>query len=228
METAITEGELMANQETTTREQQQTKSSQGGELARSQRQAGTQTYNPLGLSLTPLELLGLNPFMLMRRMTEDIERTLGSSGQNAGADSRAIWAPAMEVLEREGALIVRAELPGLKPEEVKVEVRDGALLIEGERKQEIEKDEAGFHRTERRYGRFSRIIALPDTADAEKAEARFENGVLEVTVPVSRPSHKQIPIRSGAAGSSSQSGAAGGSAQSGAAGSSSSGGSRQG
>ena len=116
------------------------------------------------------------------------------SGSNNGDTS--LWTPAIEVSQRDGQYVVHAELPGLKPEDVKVEVLDDALVIEGERKYEHEEDRGGVHRTERRYGRFYRAIPLPEGANADQARARFENGVLEVMIPVSQQQsdRRQIPV----------------------------------
>lgn len=108
----------------------------------------------------------------------------------------AAWAPTIEISERENEMVVCAELPGLKPEDVKVEVTDDALVIEGERKQEHEEKQGGRWHSERRYGQFHRTIPLPEGAKSEQARADFKNGELQVTVPVERPNSKrrQIPI----------------------------------
>jgi HSP20 family protein len=93
-----------------------------------------------------------------------------------------VWSPDVEVEQREGKLLVRVDLPGMDRKDVKLEVTDEALTIEGERKQTIEKEEKGYYRTERSYGRFSRTIALPEGADPNTAKAEFKNGVLEVAM----------------------------------------------
>jgi HSP20 family protein len=88
-------------------------------------------------------------------------------------------------------------LPGLKPEEMKVEVTDDAIVIEGERRHETEGKEGGRWHSERRYGHFYRAIPLPDGADADQIRAEFRNGELHVTVPVqqSQSKRRQIPIK---------------------------------
>jgi HSP20 family protein len=123
----------------------------------------------------------------------------GDGGQERQNTGDIVWAPAVEVSEREGNYVVRAELPGLKPEDVKLEIENDALVLQGERKVEREEDKGGVHRTEIRYGRFYRSIPLPEGANVAQARARFENGVLEVTVPVpeEKLQRKQIPIQSG-------------------------------
>jgi HSP20 family protein len=92
---------------------------------------------------------------------------------------------------------VHAELPGLKPEDVKVELTDNALVIQGERKYEHEENKSGVYRSERRYGQFYREIPLPQGANAEQVKAQFNNGVLEVTLPVPEPTsnRRRIPVQ---------------------------------
>jgi len=95
--------------------------------------------------------------------------------------------------------VVRAELAGLKPDDVKLEIENDALVLHGERKYEREEEKGGVRRTEMRYGRFYRTIPLPEGANPDQARAKYENGVLEVTIPVSEPKNqrKQIPIQTG-------------------------------
>ncbi len=177
------------------------------------------------LGLAPSEFFRMNPFSLLGRMTEEMDRVFGEFGVNRGNTGQAIWAPPIEVSENDGKYTVRAELPGMKPEEVKVEVQDGALVIEGERKFEKQEDRGGVYRSERRYGRFFRTIPLPEGANPEQANAKFENGVLEVTLPVEqqKENRRQIPVQSaashsgngGSSGTSSSSGSSSGSSASG-------------
>jgi HSP20 family protein len=154
-------------------------------------------YAPLGFPLTPLDLF-FNPFSLMRRMTEELDRSFGQS-ERAQASTGAVWAPAIEVSERDGKCVVRVELAGLKPEDVKLEITDDALVLQGERKVEREEDRGGIHRTEIRYGQFYRVVPLPEGAEADQVEAKFNHGVLEVTIPVSEPQsqRREIPIQTG-------------------------------
>ncbi|HEV8579241.1 MAG TPA: Hsp20/alpha crystallin family protein [Thermoanaerobaculia bacterium] len=117
-------------------------------------------------------------------------RTLGRAGQG-------VWYPEIEVREKDGNLVVHADLPGLRKEDVHVEVQDNALILQGERRQESEKSEEGFYRSERSYGRFYRAIPLPEGVNPDQAQANFKDGVLEVTIPVpERPSRgRKIDIR---------------------------------
>jgi HSP20 family protein len=139
-------------------------------------------------------LFSINPFALMRRFTEEMDRALGNMMPAAGEDR--LWAPAVEVKEMEGKLLVSAELPGLKKEDIKVEVTPESLVLEGERKQEKEEKKEGYYHSERSYGRFYRSIPLPKGAELDKASAAFNNGVLEVSVPIPKAEVKrrEIPV----------------------------------
>jgi HSP20 family protein len=145
--------------------------------------------------LDPFGFFDDNPFSLLRRMQREINRASPQSGGNTDTTLSA-WAPPVEVSYNNGNLVVSAELPGLSAEDVKIEVNNDVLSIEGERKVEEEKTEGGVHLTERRYGRFYRAIALPEGADVQKAKADFQNGVLRITVPVQQmqQNQRQIPI----------------------------------
>jgi HSP20 family protein len=159
-----------------------------------------------------------SPFALMRRMAEDMDRMFEGVGfgrgrfaprlwsdmpERFGEPELAVWAPEIEVFDREGEFVVRADLPGLKKEDVRVEVTENALILEGERRKEHEERREGFYRSERSYGRFSRAVPLPEGVDTEKVEAEFKDGVLEVRLPAPKrqsQQRRQIEIRSAEAG----------------------------
>jgi HSP20 family protein len=122
---------------------------------------------------------GLSPFSWMREMTREMDRVL--RGGTALTDG---WAPTVDIQQCNGTLTVTAELPGLQKEEVKVEITDEALIIEGERKREHKEDHEGYHRWERSYGHFYRSIPLPEGAKTDQAKAELDNGVLKVSMPV--------------------------------------------
>jgi HSP20 family protein len=93
------------------------------------------------------------------------------------------WAPAIDVFEKGDKLVVKAEVPGMKEDDIHVSVEGDMLTIRGEKKTESEVKEEDYYRSERSYGSFFRSVALPSTVDASKIEADYENGVLEVTLP---------------------------------------------
>jgi HSP20 family protein len=169
------------------------------------RQRGSGAIAAPGYFPSPSEFLD-NPFGVMRRMHEEMDRVFAhalggsmlSGGESSGSSGGlGTWAPVIEVREQANNLMVCAELPGLKPDEVHVELNDNALVIHGERRSEQSSTgEGGVHRSERRYGRFYRTVPLPEGVNAEDAKATFNHGVLEVTVPLPQQQsrRREIPI----------------------------------
>jgi HSP20 family molecular chaperone IbpA len=102
--------------------------------------------------------------------------------RTAGRASTSLWAPQLETFQRGDQFVVRADLPGLKKEDVNIEVTDDVLTIQGERRDEREEDREGYYRSERSYGSFYRVVPLPEGAISESAKAAFKDGVLEITV----------------------------------------------
>jgi HSP20 family protein len=186
---------------------QQPSSREGGE--RSGGLARREWFDPGALAGG---MFAATPFSLMRRMMEDLDRLFDDFGtrreqtqtgrrdlMRRSTEREVFWTPDVDVFERDGKLVVRADLPGLSPDDVRVEVEDGALTIEGERRQEREIEGAGTYHAERVYGMFRRVIPLPDGVDPESAEARFENGVLEVSIqlPAQKGRGKRVEIQQG-------------------------------
>ena len=144
-----------------------------------------------------------DPLSEMNRMFEDVFGSLmRRPGGRQGAQQLTEWAPAIDVVSKDGDLVVRAELPGVKKEDVDITLQDNVLTISGERKAEQEEERGGYYVRERRYGSFSRSLTLPQGLDESKVHARYENGVLEVRVEgaaaVQEP--KRIQIEGGQSG----------------------------
>ena len=113
--------------------------------------------------------------------TREIDRVFDAFfGQT---DQGRRWVPPMDLVEAEDHFVLKADLPGLAEGDVNIEVQDGTLTISGERKAEHEQREKGWYRIERSFGSFSRSLTLPDGVDADRIEASFADGVLEVHIP---------------------------------------------
>lgn len=147
---------------------------------------------------------GAQPFMLMQRMAEDMDRLFGQFGLGRTGFTRSpafeqpLWSPQVELFERGNNLVVRADLPGVKKEDLNIEVQDDMLTISGERRSEEEENREGFYRSERSYGSFYRSIPLPNEVKADQVNASFRDGVLEVTLPSPKQEErkaKKIEIR---------------------------------
>ncbi len=111
--------------------------------------------------------------------------------------THAAWMPPVEVEERDGKLFFRADLPGLARDDVKVELAEHMLTIEGERHESTREKADGYYRTERSYGHFARTLALPETVKTDSAVATFKDGVLEVSFEIEAPkvpATRQLPI----------------------------------
>ncbi|MHB1562089.1 MAG: Hsp20/alpha crystallin family protein [Isosphaeraceae bacterium] len=143
----------------------------------------------------------MSPFAVMRRFAREMNRLFEDFGLESGLHfprflSRghellrresglvpAEWSPRIDVQRRDGQFVVRADLPGMNKDDIKVEVTDDQVTIHGERKQEHKEEREGYRYSECSYGSFYRAIPLPEGAEGSKASAEFRNGVLEVTVP---------------------------------------------
>ena len=137
--------------------------------------------------------MGMSPFGrgrgfydLHSEMNRLLDETYGGLSRQPGGQQRAQqlteWAPAVDVLQRDGDLVVRAELPGVRPQDVEITVQDRVLTISGERREEHEEQRSGYYLRERKRGSFSRSMTLPEGVDEDRVRARYENGVLEVTI----------------------------------------------
>ena len=120
------------------------------------------------------------------------------------AQATAEWAPSMDVLPKDGDLVVRAVMPAVKPEDVEVAVHNGVLTISGERKVDEEEERAGYYVRELRHGSFQRSMILPEGVEEEKIHARYQDGILEVTLEgataAREPRRVQVEVSGGQQG----------------------------
>jgi HSP20 family protein len=135
----------------------------------------------------------------MNRMFDEVFGSLARRGGRQQGEEPTRWAPALDVLQEDGDIVVRAELPGVKLEDVDITLQNGVLTISGERRAEEQREGSGYYVRERRYGSFRRSMTLPQGVDESKINARFDGGVLEVRVSgaaaVQEP--KRIQIEAG-------------------------------
>ncbi|APW60547.1 Hsp20/alpha crystallin family protein [Paludisphaera borealis] len=165
---------------------------------------------------SPLALRAGSPFAFIRRFAEEMDRLFEDFGVERGLHVpsfitrghellrreaglvEADWSPQVDVKEQDGRLLVRADLPGLTKNDVKVELTDDTLTIRGERKEEKKEKREGYSYSECSYGSFYRAIPLPEGVDASKATAEFRNGVLEIALPSTRrpePQARRLEIQ---------------------------------
>ena len=133
-----------------------------------------------------MNLTRFDPFRDLETLATRLNRVFGPGVQQADLDEGlrfGDWAPAMDVAETDKAYVIKADLPAIPREDVKVHIEDGVLTIEGERKQEKEEKDRKFHRIERSYGKFVRRMALPSDVDQQQVGAEFNEGVLQVVLP---------------------------------------------
>jgi HSP20 family protein len=120
----------------------------------------------------------------MTSAQHDLDRLLrGIFSPGEGEVSTRTWAPPVDIYEDGDNLVLKAELPGLTPDDVQVRVENNTLYLKGERKLDKEVKEQNYHRIERSYGTFTRTFTLPNSVDADKVAANFKDGVLTLTMP---------------------------------------------
>ncbi len=127
-----------------------------------------------------------DPFAALHREMDQVFESFFRDWDVPAARERgslAVAAPRIDVAENAGAFVITAEMPGLTDKDFEVAVADGVLTIKGEKKAESKKDEGEYHWSERTFGRFERTFSLPPSVDADRADARYEQGVLTLTLP---------------------------------------------
>jgi HSP20 family protein len=136
-------------------------------------------------------------FQTLRRLNSVLDEAFSNWPlQQENGSITSSWLPACDVFEDQTAVKIVAELPGVKPEDVKLSLENNVLTIRGEKKQEAEERTERVHRYERSYGSFERAFVLPSTVDGDNISAQYQNGVLSVIVPkAERARPREIPVR---------------------------------
>jgi HSP20 family protein len=131
-----------------------------------------------------MELIRWDPYRDMRSFQDRFNRAFGLTRSEREEEMNlGSWIPPVDISEDKEKIVLTAELPGFKEDQLDVQLENGILTIRGERKMEEEKDGKNYHRVERSYGHFVRSFTLPNNVDRENVQARFENGLLHVEVP---------------------------------------------
>jgi HSP20 family protein len=144
------------------------------------------------MTLTRYNPFDLNPFATFRALDEAVNRLAEPQGNRP-------WAPAVDILETENELVIKADLPAVKLENIDVRVEDGTLTLKGERSFEKTENEKGYHRIERSFGSFSRSFVLPETVNPEAVKAAFKDGVLTITLgkkEIAKPRQIKVEVAS--------------------------------
>lgn len=138
-----------------------------------------------------MTLIRWNPFRTLASLPLDVERFF----EDFGLSSDTVWVPSVDVTENDEAYELRAELPGMKKEDIHVSIEDNVLCLKGEKKQESESNTKNVHRVERMYGKFERSFRIPNGVKTNEIKAKYENGVLTIRLPKSEEAkRKEIPV----------------------------------
>ncbi len=130
-----------------------------------------------------MTVVRFEPLRELSSLQNEMNRLFNTVFDTPATSGNRRWVPAMDLVETADAFVLRADLPGMTQEDVKLEIEDSVLTVSGERKAEHEAKEEGFYRLERAFGSFSRSLTLPKGINAEAVAATFVNGVLEVRIP---------------------------------------------
>jgi HSP20 family protein len=129
-----------------------------------------------------MALVRWEPMRELTSLQGEMNRLFSTFFDDNGGSARR-WAPPMDLVENEDQLVLKADLPGLSEDDVRVEVQNNVLTVSGDRNAEHEEKREGYYRMERSYGGFSRSVTLPEGIDSDRIEASFDKGVLEVRIP---------------------------------------------
>ena len=167
-------------------------------MAKEKEEKGARAIEPRQRTESQLSR-NLTPFSFVQRMMADMDRLFG--GGSSFFDDDLVFGgggfPQVEVFQKNGTLVVRADLPGIDRNDVRVHLDEDAIVIEGERKSEQEDRGEGWYHSERSYGSFQRRIPLPRGVDRDSCDAVFENGVLEVKLKLPEERKQTVQIRGG-------------------------------
>ena len=143
-----------------------------------------------------MNLMRFDPYREFASLEDRLQRAFGQAERRD--ESLAAWAPPVDIAEEKDRILITAELPGFKPDEISIQTENGMLTLSGERRFEKETNDKAFHRVERSYGRFVRSFSLPNNVDRERVQARFVDGLLQIELPKREDAKpRQIQIAGG-------------------------------
>lgn len=144
-----------------------------------------------------MTLVRWSPVRDVLAVRHEMSRLLEESfGRGYGPEGLVAWQPVVDIEEQPEKYAVRAELPGLKPEDIKITLNENQLVIRGEKRREEEKKDSTYHRVERVYGQFERAFKLSHAVQSDKIEATYRDGVLEVSIPKAEEAKpREIPVK---------------------------------
>lgn len=132
-----------------------------------------------------MTLVRYEPWSMLNQLRREMDSMFKTpaQGEENSAIATSDWVPAVDIKETDSAFEIHADIPGVDPKDIEVHMENGMLTIRGERKSESKEEKEGYKRVERQWGSFYRRFSLPDSADADKINAKSKNGVLEITIP---------------------------------------------
>jgi len=143
-------------------------------------------------------LVTWDPYRDVRSLADRVNRIFGAVGTQRDEESLGNWMPPVDIAEDKDKIVLTAELPGFKEDQIEVQMEGGVLTLRGERRFEEEKEGRNYHRVERSYGQFTRSFTLPNNVDKEKVQATFRDGLLQIELPKREEAKpRQIKISSG-------------------------------
>lgn len=129
-----------------------------------------------------MSIIRYEPWNLLNQLQKELERSRDHEN-GEGSISTAEWAPAVDIKEEANRFVLHADIPGVKPEDIEVNMEAGVLTVKGEKNTEAKTEKEGYKRVERTFGSFYRRFSLPDSADGEAISAKCKHGVLEISIP---------------------------------------------
>jgi HSP20 family protein len=143
-----------------------------------------------------MDLVKFDPFKEISSLRRDLSRLFGGNGTPLA--TLEAWTPSVDIYEDDKAVTIRADIPGVKKEDIGIEIEGDTLTIHGERKLEKEEKKENYQRIERSYGSFTRSVYLPEYIDRQKIAAEYKDGTLNLTLPkteAAKPKQQKVPIK---------------------------------